>query len=163
MQQWISLLFLLDLRDTTNPVIRWVGSVPCFEVVFLSAGLPGPTESYKATASDSESAVTFLQPHVRRWLAHLRSWLQAVSVARSVICPVADSAASPSCHCLLPELESVRSTPSPLLIFCVSVSFVIHRDVCLLIFVPSYVILVIYFFNSTSSCQVFEIKYFVKA
>lgn len=129
MQQWISLLLLLDLRDTTNPVIGWVGSVPCFEVVFLSACLPGPTESYKATASDSESATTFLQPHVRRWLAHLRSWLQAVSVARSVICPGADSAAAPSCHCRLPELESVRSIPSTLLTFCVSVSFVIHRDV----------------------------------
>lgn len=59
----VSLLLRLDLRDTTNPVIRWVGSISCFETVFLSARLPGPTESYKATTSDSESAVTLFRPH----------------------------------------------------------------------------------------------------
>lgn len=103
MQQWVSLLLRLDLRDTTNPVIRWVGSIPCFETVFLSACLPGPTESYKTTTSDSESAITLFQPHVRRWLAHLSPWLPAVNLAWSVVCLDADSTAAPSCHCLLPD------------------------------------------------------------
>lgn len=65
------LLFYHDLRNITNPVIRWVGSVPCSEAVFLSACLPGPTESYKAMTSGSESAITFFPSHFRRWWAYL--------------------------------------------------------------------------------------------